>query len=352
MGEGRLVQVTRVNPVSKRHLARRFLIRGSLQGRREVLGCGRGFTQRGGTCARRSGLEPAEGLKTFLGLEPDAQHLDEQFNPPAVLPQAAHLVPDAEELVRHGVEGRMSLAPAQHHQDLSLLQAAQLFGDGVQLQPGRSDQVRRLRGAAPLHQGVDNLALLGRQAFHLVLQERGQLVHQPTQLLDHAGNLLLAEHFVQHQDEPWIAAREVDDGTDLRLVLAKLAEESFVAVVFRPQGEQFEHLFRAQAVQPHFAEVVEECLVVTPERFKDVDRAANDHHAGVRHQQPAESAFLLIGEAFLEEQVEVLNEKDQPSFERLCDLAQAGDGQLLALFVVRLGFHLVEQKPGGRDILV
>ena len=260
------------------------------------------------------------GGESFLGFEPDAQHLHEELNAPSVLVEVTHLIPNGEELVGHGVIGGAALAAAEQLDDLRVLQALELGGDCIEREAGPFHQVRRLGRASLFHQGMDDLPLLRGKILHLVLEERRQFVHQTPEALGNCGDLALAQQLVEHEDEPGVTASQVNDGTNLRTLLPEITQEAIIAVELRPALKQLEYLFGSEPVQRHRAEVVEERLVVALEGIKHMDRAADEHHEGLRHQQPPQRALHLVIEALLQQQVEVFDEHYQPFAGRSGDL--------------------------------
>ena len=167
---------------------------------------------------------------------------------------------------------------------------------------------------------MDDLPLLRGEILHLVLEERRQLVHQTPEALDNRGDQALAQQLVEHEDEPGVATSQMNDGANLGTLFPKITEETLITVELRPALKQLENLFGAEPVQWHRAKVVEERLVITLEGIKHMDRAANEHHERVRHQQPSQRALHLVVEAFLQQQVEVFHEHDQPLMGRSSDL--------------------------------
>ncbi len=188
------------------------------------------------------------------------------------------MIPEREELVRNGVIRRTPFAATQHFDNLRVLQALKLSRNRVKRKPCRAGEVGWLGRATAFHKGVNDFPLLRWQVFHLVLEQRCQFVHQPLQLLNDGRHLLEAKKFIEHEHKARIAAGQMNERPDLGLLLRKLAEEAVVPVELRTLFQQLGNLVCVQAVERHLAEVIEERLVVTLERFEKMNCTADDHH--------------------------------------------------------------------------
>ena len=124
-----------------------------------------------------------------------------------------------------------------------------------------------------------------------------------------------------------------------------------VAIELGPEPQQFENFFRRQSVERHLPKIVKESLVVVLERIKHMHRAPDDHHKRIAHQQPPKGALHLVIETLPQQLIQVLDEKNQTFAVLARDFAQAGQGELQALFFVCFRLHLLQPDCRPLDSL-